>query len=598
MKFIKHYSSRLIPRFIAIYLLVLVLPSTLACYFIYTSTAKSASGELMQAKRDALFSDRLYFQNQLQNVEMKYSQFKNSKSLNDVLDSTYNIDRTVMYEYVKELSDLINENQNDADYIREIRIYTSNAVAHKILPAFYPIGDLYTQPMPQSFTNNPRLALFLRFWDVSTVDGSLQFTYYAGLMDTMYQRVNGVLAIVCGDELFGLFLGNNTPDATTYLFLENELAYASNSTPARETLLNTVGSDAFDSDTDILLDAETGLAISMVDLPERNLRVVQIYPFPRIIILPAVFWIAIGLFLILSILLFVSIFRPLRNITRLSHHLKSTQTPTLQPYDGKAGSNEVGDLIYEYNSLVRRTNELSHTIHQNEILLRNAQIDMLQSQLNPHFFYGTLENIRMIAEVHGETLISEIAFAFGKLMRYSLSREYFVSLEKEIDVVEQYLEIQTKRLRNRFTVDWNIETNTDIEDWQCPKFVLFSMVENAFTHDVNNTRRMVHIAITICEHENQLTITVSNDGPGVEPKRLAEIRHLIGHPEERAQIVSDNNGRSIFNISDRLRLYYGEHYTFSISSEPNRITSCSVTINRCVRNFKKEACDYAERNVD
>ena len=132
--------------------------------------------------------------------------------------------------------------------------------------------------------------------------------------------------------------------------------------------------------------------------------------------------------------------------------MKTTQSASLAPYTGKAGDNEVGDLISEYNAMAQRTNELSRTVHQNELLLRNAQIEMLQSQLNPHFFYGTLENIRMIAEMHGEKLIAEIAFAFGNLMRYSLSREYFVPLQKEMDIVAQYIEIQKKRLGNRFTV--------------------------------------------------------------------------------------------------------------------------------------------------
>jgi two-component system sensor histidine kinase YesM len=596
MKILKYWSRRLIPRFIAIYLLVLVLPSAMTCYFIYTNAVKSARDELMRAKREATFADRLYFQNQLQNVESKYFQFKNSKSLNNVLDSTYRTDRSVMYEYIRELSDLIYDNQSDADYIREVRLYTSNATAAKILPAFFPIADLYVQPMPRSFQENPRLALFLRFWDVTMVDDSLTFTYYAGLMDTLYQRVNGVLAIVCGDELFELFLDNAIADVSTYLYLDDQLVYSRNSAPERDALLGSWSTLSVVDNADIKLDEATGFAISRVDLPERNMKVVQIYPFPRIVVLPTGFWFAIGVFLILSILLFISIFKPLRNIAKLSRHLETTQTVTLLPYAGKAGVNEVGDLIFEYNCLVERTNELSRTIRQNEILLRNAQIEMLQSQLNPHFFYGTLENIRMIAEMHGEKLIAEIAFSFGNLMRYSLSREFFVSLEREIDVVRQYIEIQKKRLRDRFTVAWEIEADTDA--WKCPKFVLFSMVENAFTHDVNRTRRTVHISIAICESGDQLTISITNDGPGVDPERLALIRRLIRNPEERAQMSTDNNGRSIFNISDRLRLYYGNNYLFSISSEPDRLTTCSVTIKRNARELEKEVAGNAHRNVD
>ena len=93
-------------------------------------------------------------------------------------------------------------------------------------------------------------------------------------------------------------------------------------------------------------------------------------------------------------------------------------------------------------------------------------------------------------------------------------------------------------------------------------------------------------------------MTVANDGPGVTPDRLALLHRLILHPEERGQFSADNNGRSIFNISDRLRLYYGEHYAFSISSVPNERTVCSVSINRNARLNGTEETTDANRHAD
>ena len=144
--------------------------------------------------------------------------------------------------------------------------------------------------------------------------------------------------------------------------------------------------------------------------------------------------------------MFLLIFRPFKNIVRLSEHMNRQNTHALTPYTGMLSKDETGDLILSFNQMTERINELSSSLLNNEMQLKNAQIEALQAQLNPHFFYGTLESIRMIAEASHQELISEITFAFGKLMRYSLSREYLVPVSIEIDMTQQYVSIQEKRL--------------------------------------------------------------------------------------------------------------------------------------------------------
>jgi sensor histidine kinase YesM len=183
----------------------------------------------------------------------------------------------------------------------------------------------------------------------------------------------------------------------------------------------------------------------------------------------------------------------------------------------------------------------------------------------------------MIAEVNQEKLIANIAYAFGNLMRYSLSREYFVLLQKEIEVVKQYIAIQKKRFANRFSVKWNIDALS--QEWVCPKFILLFMVENAIVHNVPKTRKKIRIDIEIKQVDDNLSITVSNNGPGIPPKRLEEIQFLLEHPEERSGMSSQHNGRGIFNINDRLQLYYGKNYYLSLTSEENVKTVCNVRIH-------------------
>lgn len=189
----------------------------------------------------------------------------------------------------------------------------------------------------------------------------------------------------------------------------------------------------------------------------------------------------------------------------------------------------------------------------------------------------------MIAEADRQELIADIAFSFGNLMRYCLSREYLAPVSKEIDMTRQYVSIQEKRLVNRFDIHWELCTLDDT--WRCPKFVLFSMVENVFSHNVSKCRSFIHITVHMQEEGNDLTFTVTNTGPGVPPKRLKELHYLLEHPKERDCLKSENNGRCIFNINDRLKLFYGEDYHFTIESTENELTTCSVRIHKQFINF-------------
>ena len=90
----------------------------------------------------------------------------------------------------------------------------------------------------------------------------------------------------------------------------------------------------------------------------------------------------------------------------------------------------------------------------------------------------------------------------------------------------------------------------------------------------------IHIHIIIVRNDLDMTITVKNTGPGISPERLKQLQYLLAHPKERATMTSENNGRSIFNTSDRLKIFYGDGYYFSIESEPGKETTCSIRIHR------------------
>lgn len=581
MKRLHKFVKSLTAKFLITYILAFLIPSFAVYALFYSNAVEQSCAELVSSRRESLTTAKNYMENQFQNIEGKSLLFQNVTDLYGLFDPTVSSTKDLVYTYWKDFVSLTKVGQYDAPGVERLEFYSSNPIASSILPYFSPISELYEKEISDEFRENPDKLLFRRFWHVTSENGELEMTYYSGLMNADASRMLGALAITCSGELLEQFFASGADDTATYLYWNGKPVHAIHASERSDECLTAFAASwrHGESGVRVELDRSRYVLQSHIYLSDQDLDVVQFSFLPADSVtggnaLLRFFWLWTLIFLFASLLLFWLIFRPMRGVSQLARHMRDTAAPKLVPYPGKITGDEVGDLIAAYNDLVKRTLEMTDALHKNEILLKNAQIETLQSQLNPHFFYGTLESIRMIAEAHGETLISEISYAFGNLMRYSLSREYFVPLRREIEIVRQYLDIQKKRLGDRFSVEWSVDG--DELDWDCPKFVLFSMVENVVVHDVGRTRKHVHILVTLHREGDDLLLSVENDGPGIPPDRLRLLEDLKNHPEKRKELTSQNNGRSIFNIHDRLRLYYGDEYEFSIRSEENVRTVCSV----------------------
>lgn len=587
-------------RFLICYLLLTIVPIAILYGVTYAGAVRQAQQEIISVQTEAMASNRLYLQYLLMSMESRYYQLASCSALEEIMDGSARTERMVMYNYVREVASLVKETALDIDMIDSVSFYTGNRVAARILPRFYSLDSLNDAEFPESYAANPTRALFRHFWCVEEDEEGKTLTYYAGLMDQDIQRLNGVIALRCKQDIWDVVFSGSEDSDASFFFLDGTLAYTRNATEETEALARAENlarlSDTQTGDISIEVNREAGTVMCWFRLPSQSITVFIISPMPLMVRIPVTFWITLLVLVLLALLLMMFFFQPLFNITLLAQHMKSVQSIPIQPFPHTSDTSEIKTIITEYNALVQRINELAKTVNQKELLLRNAQIERLQSQLNPHFFYGTLESIRMIAEIDGHAEIAEIAYDFSTLMRYSLSRDFFVPLEREIDIVNKYVAIQTKRVGGRFTMEWDIAVAS--KDWRCPKFVLFSLVENAFTHDVNRTRSTVHIRVKIQENGDELVFSVWNDGPGIAAERLRELRHLLKHPQERRHFASQNNGRSIFNINDRLQFYYGEDFCFDIDSRANEYTLCVVKISRFARFLGQEETEDAEDHAD
>tara|TARA_R110002072_G_scaffold303060_2_gene492413 strand:- start:323 stop:1354 length:1032 start_codon:yes stop_codon:yes gene_type:complete len=182
---------------------------------------------------------------------------------------------------------------------------------------------------------------------------------------------------------------------------------------------------------------------------------------------------------------------------------------------------------------------------------RESELKNLRSQLNPHFLFNSLNSIRALIDLEPDKAKVSIT-TLSNLLRQSLilGRQHQVSLEEEMQLAKNYLELEKVRFEERLKVEW--ELTPGLENFQVPPFTLQMMVENAIKHGISNLKDGGTVKVSVNESEKEVTISVTNSGT------LSGVIDL---------------GVGIKNIKKRLLLQYGENAIFILSEEDNKVVS-------------------------
>lgn len=260
---------------------------------------------------------------------------------------------------------------------------------------------------------------------------------------------------------------------------------------------------------------------------------------------------------------------------------------------------EISDLIDSFNRMMTQINQLMveniqiaeenslSRMKQQELssLKSQAELKMLQLQINPHFLYNTLQSIGMRAKRAGEEEVGFMVYALADLFRYSISQEgNFVRLSDEIQHTRNYIAIQEFRFKDKFIVEWDIAE----EALECNviKFVLQPLVENALSHGILNSIREGKIWIKASIQQSMLIISVEDNGVGIEAQRLTSILEqweFEGPPESASAVPESKGGLGLNNVFFRVKLVYNGLADMTIKSETFEGTTIKLFIPQDVK---------------
>ncbi len=466
---------------------------------------------------------------------------------------------------------LIGETKNSANLIGDLSLYQSlyNSIpdyggapihfldkSNLIIDGTNYVCQIIAFPIYKlSATSSKFIGVLFVTINPSTILGD--YLYDENIVPTELMFVNSNHQLVLGEE--GLFqeLQKLDPNKDTFTLNFNHQTYM-----CRQFQVN----------------AEDGTIYTFVNKSIYSKKIAKTL-LPQLILILIIFLIAISMILMFS----GRITRSFRQLTNIMDKISTGKQKAMHerlPDDPKMNSClEIQLISNSFNDMMDEINNLNHDIfssytkmYELEMSKRKADLAYLRSQVNPHFLYNTLTLICGMASENNSNGIIDITQALSRIYRYSLGND-IVTVKQELEIMKAYVTIQMTRFEDRFTVHYDF--TEDVLDAFIPRMIIQPLVENAVKHGLEKSLKKGALFIGGKHHETKKTLLlwVNDTGIGMTGDRLTYVKELLEGSDfvpsknfTQSQTSSESN-IGLQNVNSRIRLYYGEPYRLSITSE-------------------------------
>jgi two-component system sensor histidine kinase YesM len=250
------------------------------------------------------------------------------------------------------------------------------------------------------------------------------------------------------------------------------------------------------------------------------------------------------------------------------------------------GGGEVGELAHHFRKMLRKMNELIAEAAGKQAAAKETELAALKNQIDSHFLYNTLENIKMMAEVHDHRDISDALTSLGGMLRYNMRwNGDYVRLCDELSHITNYIHIANIRFDRQATLVTDIPE--ELMEQELLKMSLQPIVENSVKHGMGN--RNLTIEIRAEASGGDMVLTITDDGEGMSAEQTEALNRRI-RPEERTDGRSEpgdappksGSGIGLANVQHRIRMHYGPEYGLSVSSEIGKYTRVTMRLPHLV----------------
>lgn len=245
----------------------------------------------------------------------------------------------------------------------------------------------------------------------------------------------------------------------------------------------------------------------------------------------------------------------------------------------KTRDDEIGDLTEQFNRMTRHVKRLMNRVVEEQTIKRKYELLLLQAQINPHFLYNTLDSIIWLIRMHRDADAEVMLQALISFFKTGLNHgEDTIPLQQEIENVSSYMKIQSYRYKTKISYD--IDVCDSIQSIRVPKLILQPLVENAIYHGIKEKDGPGMVIINGYESENEIIISVNDDGLGMNSEQLDKLRKQMNNNR-----ITNRDSYGVSNVVERLQLYFHSACSMTITSAVGQGTKVVITIGK--ENFER-----------
>ncbi|MDO4340527.1 MAG: histidine kinase [Eubacteriales bacterium] len=252
-----------------------------------------------------------------------------------------------------------------------------------------------------------------------------------------------------------------------------------------------------------------------------------------------------------------SLTKPLHNLTIAMENVGQGNFNVVIPVER---SDEIGMLSRTFNQMVQDMKMLIDNVYEKERMKQEVEMKSLQMQINPHFLYNTLDTINWMARMRGVDEVGEMTSALGNLMRYSLSKRDFVTIEEELKNLKDYIGIQNVRYGDKMSIE--LQVDDAVRQYYIPKLLIQPILENAIVHGVEDKLEQSFIQIRVYQENNNLFAIVEDDGVGMTQEAIESLMNIDYHSHK-----SGHTSIGVYNVNRRIQAVFGKDCGLQIQSQ-------------------------------
>ena len=279
-----------------------------------------------------------------------------------------------------------------------------------------------------------------------------------------------------------------------------------------------------------------------------------------------------GILIVSTVMILRQMIGPLGELTRVTERIAQGD---FNARSGVYANDEIGHVAGAVNDMAEHLEVMVGQIKDDERKMRNAELRLLQEQINPHFLYNTLDAIVWLIEGGKNEEAEDMVMSLSDFFKLVLNsgREFITVRDEELHI-RSYLQIQQVRYRD--ILEYRIDIDPGIYNYKILKLTLQPLVENALYHGIKPLRAKGLVTITgrMNDEDHTICFTVKDNGVGMSPEALAAVRTQIELPGSYEKSI----GFGMANVNERIRLNFGREYGMTIDSAPGEGTQVTITI--------------------